>query len=160
MKLNALHCEYILNWETREFIIENINKINAYLFAEKKFTIQTRSSTHLDLPKFHKCFLFSYFVLNEGTLLACPVFNLIMYTNACYLNGKFTSQKLALNLSNILALGVTRCHQHPCQQVRSQLRTEVRARDDIGVIKHCEPSQPEQALEVSHCAWLWAWVPA
>lgn len=83
-----------------------------------------------------------------------------MYTKACYLNGKFASQKLALNMSNILALAGFRCHQHPCQQVRSQLRTEVRARNHIGVIKHCEQSQPEQALNMSHCDGLWAWVHA
>lgn len=65
----------------------------------------------MELPKFHTYFLFSYFVLNEATLLANPMFTLIMCTKACYLNGKFTSWKLALNMSNILALTGLRCHQ-------------------------------------------------
>ena len=34
-----------------------------------------------------------------------------MCTKACYLNGKFTSRKPALNMSNILALAGLRCHR-------------------------------------------------
>lgn len=74
----------------------------------KEVIIKTRSFTYLGLPKFHT-FFFLYFVLNEATLLTSPVFNFLMCTKACYLNGRFPRQKLALKKSDTLAQAGLRC---------------------------------------------------
>lgn len=141
-KFNALHYEYFLNLETREFIIETTNKINLHISLLKRSDYSDKvfdplgSSTQISLI----VFFFLIFCLSETTLLASSVFHFLMCTKLCYLSGKFTSQKLAPDMSDILAQAGLRCCWKSLPAGQSQLRVGIRARNHIGVTRHCEQS--------------------
>ena len=76
----------LLNLETREFIIENTNKINLYITLLKRRDYSDKvfdplgSSTQISLI----LFFFLIFCFSETTLLASSVFNFLMCTKPCY----------------------------------------------------------------------------